>query len=411
MNILVVSQYFWPEDFLINDFVQGLLERKHKVEVLTGLPNYPSGKFFKGYGHFGPYKDCYNGVIVWRTPVFRRGKAKGLQLLLNYVSFVISACLRGLLFHRRSFDIILVFEVSPVSVGIPARFIKWLTKARLFFWVQDLWPDTLVATGAVHSKFILNWVGKLTRWIYSGCDRVLIQSEAFRASVEQFGVRGEQIRYFPNYADEIFRPMDVADDAAERKLMPSGFCVMFAGNIGKAQSFETILSAAALTVVNTEIHWVIVGDGRERAWVEKEVKRRGLSNVHLLGRYEKEKMPIFFSLTDVLLVSLRREAIFSVTIPSKMQPYLACGRPIIASLDGEGARIVEESRAGIAVPAESAEALAEAVFYLYGLDRQALHALGQNARQYFESFFSRKHILDEFCRLLDEVYREKRGEE
>jgi colanic acid biosynthesis glycosyl transferase WcaI len=396
MKILVVSQYFWPEDFLINDFVLGLRARNHEVEVLTGLPNYPSGHFFSGYGYRGPYREDYHGIPVWRSPLIPRGNSSGLQLVINYFSFAFLSCVRGFLACYRPFDIILFFQLSPITVSIPARMIKALTGAKMFCWVQDLWPESLSATGAVRSESVLNWVGKLTQWTYRGCDRILIQSEAFRNSVLKYGAGSDQIRYFPNCAEDLFQPVDVTAEAPERNLMPEGFRVMFAGNIGISQDFETILAAASLTSSQSAIQWVIVGDGRYRPWVEQEIQSRALTNVHLLGRHPKEKMPVFFSLADVMLVSLKREPIFSLTIPSKIQAYLACGKPILASLDGEGARIIQEALAGLTVPAETPHKLADAVLQLAALDPKLLQTMGSNARTYYEAHFSRTYLLDKF---------------
>jgi len=396
MKILVVSQYFWPEDFLINDFVLGLCARNHEVEILTGLPNYPSGHFFSGYGYSGPYREDYHGIPVWRSPLIPRGNSSGLQLVINYFSFAFLACVRGFLSCYRPFDIILFFQLSPIMVSIPARMMKRLTGAKMFCWVQDLWPESLAATGSVRSESMLNWAGKLTQWTYRGCDRILIQSEAFRDSVLKYGAELNKIRYFPNCAENIFLPIDVTTEAPERDLMPEGFRVMFAGNIGISQDFETILAAASLTGSRSGIQWVIVGDGRYRPWVEREIQSRALTNVHLLGRYSKEKMPVFFSLADVMLVSLKREPIFSLTVPSKIQAYLACGKPILASLDGEGARIIQEAQAGLTVPAETPHELAEAVLQMAALDPKLLQAMGRNARKYYETHFSRTHLLDQF---------------
>ena len=401
-NFQVISQHFWPESFLINDFALSLRARKHDIEVLTGLPNYPAGKFFKGYNYSGPYSEYYQDIPVWRCPLIPRGNASKWRLTINYLSFAFLSCIRGLFVCRRPFDVILVFENSPVTVGIPARFIKMLSGARLFFWVQDLWPESLSATGAIRSSIILKWVGKLTQWIYKGCDCILIQSQAFRESVIKYGAKLDQIRYFPNYAEDIYKPVTLSVDAPENALMPAGFRVMFAGNIGKAQDFETILAAAKLTQIKPDIQWVILGDGRNRDWVEDKIRRCNLTNVHLLGRYDKEKMPAFFSLADVMLVSLKREPIFALTVPAKVQSYLACGKAILASLDGEGARIINEARAGLTVPAENPRELADAVLRLSTLGSEALMEMGRNARTYFETHFSRTNLLDDFEGWLNE---------
>jgi colanic acid biosynthesis glycosyl transferase WcaI len=396
MKILIISQYFWPEEFLINNFALELRNRGHEVEVLTGMPNYPSGSFFPGYGWNGPYRDDFQGIRVWRSPLVPRGNASGWRLVVNYFSFALLACIRGFLACRRPFGVILVFEISPVTVGIPARALKVLTGAKLFFWVQDLWPDSLSAAGVIHSRFILKWAGMLTRWIYQGCDRILIQSSAFRESVQHYGAQDKQIRYLPNCAEDLYQQVNQPISASEQGLVPQGFRIMFAGNIGIAQDFETIIAAAELTQVQPNIQWVVIGDGRHRPWVEAEIKRRHIVNVHLLGIFDKARMPAFFSQADVMLVSLKREPIFALTIPSKIQAYLACGKAIVASLEGEGARIIAEAQAGVTVSAESPLELANAVMGLSQLGPELLQTMGRNGRKYYETNFSQAHLLDEF---------------
>jgi colanic acid biosynthesis glycosyl transferase WcaI len=272
--------------------------------------------------------------------------------------------------------------------------------------VQDLWPESLSATGAVNSGFLLGLVGLVVRWIYRGSDLILAQSQAFFSSIEKYGGAAEKLVYFPNSAADFYRPVTVEAGAAERTLLPRGFRLTFAGNIGAAQDFETILSAAELLKDYQELHWIILGDGRRRAWVEEQVGARGLTGtVHLLGRYPEEAMPRFFALADALLVTLRKEPIFALTIPSKVQSYLACGRPIVAALDGEGARVVEESFAGLAGPAGDPEALAANVLALYRLSQSERRAMGLRGRAYFEQHFEPERLLDR----LEELMREVKG--
>jgi colanic acid biosynthesis glycosyl transferase WcaI len=247
----------------------------------------------------------------------------------------------------------------------------------------------------VKSERMLKMVARLVRFIYRGCDRILIQSRAFTSQVESFGVKPERICYFPNSAEGFYRPLLLDTDAPERSLMPGGFRVMFAGNIGAAQDFATILKAAEKLKGYLDIHWLIVGDGRMRPWVETQVQERGLKeNIHLLGRHPVQAMPRFFSLADVLLVTLRKDPIFELTIPSKVQPYLACARPIIAALDGEGARVIKEAEAGVVCPSGDPEALSEAVLALYSMSKKEREAMGLRGRDYFEKHFERTMLLD-----------------
>jgi colanic acid biosynthesis glycosyl transferase WcaI len=404
VKILIVTQYFWPESFPINDLVLGLRERNHRITVLTGIPNYPEGRVLSGYGLLKNRKQDYHGIKVFRVPLVPRGRGGGFRLVLNYCSFALCASILAPFVCRDTYDLIFVYEPSPITVGLPALVLKRLKSAPILFWMQDLWPESLSATGAVRSKRILKMVARLVRFIYRGCDRILIQSRAFSPQVESLGVKSERIFYYPNSAEEFYRPMQLDADAPECSLMPSGFRVMFAGNVGAAQDFATILKAASKLKGYPDIHWLIVGDGRMRPWVETQVQRRGLKeNMHLLGRHPVQTMPRFFSLADVLLVTLRKDPIFELTIPSKVQPYLACAKPIIAALDGEGARVIKEAEAGVVCPSGDPEALREAVLALYSMSKKEREAMGLRGRDYFEKHFERTMLLDRLEKWMQEL--------
>ena len=403
MKVLIVTQYFWPEDFRINDLALGLRQRGWEVSVFTGKPNYPRGRFFDGYGFLKRSRDSYEGIPVTRVPLIPRGGAGALQLTINYLSFALTASILAPLFCREKFDAIFVYEPSPITVGIPAIVLKKFCGAPIFFWIQDLWPESLSATGMVQSPFILRIVEKLVRYIYRRCDLLLVQSRSFADPVQKLGADPERIVYFPNSAEELYRPVTVPEDASERRLLPAGFRVMFAGNIGASQDFETILAAAERLKAYKDIHWIVLGDGRMAGWVADEVRCRGLSNnMHLLGKYPVASMPRFFALADAMLVTLKRDPIFTLTIPSKIQSYLACGRPIIAALGGEGARIVEEAGAGTAVPAEDSAALADALLNMYRMTPEERAAMGASGRSHFLANFERNLLLDRLDRQMKE---------
>jgi glycosyltransferase involved in cell wall biosynthesis len=396
VQILIVTQYFWPEEFRINDLALGLLARGHKVTVLTGKPNYPAGRFFAGYGFFGQSREDYHGVKVLRVPLIPRGGGDSVRLVLNYFSFAASASLLAPILCREDYDAILVYEPSPITVGLPARVLRAITGAPVLFWVQDLWPESLAATGAVRAPWILKLAAKLTQCIYRGCDRILVQSRAFIEPTLRMGVERERIAYFPNSAEALYRPLDLPADAPERAAMPAGFRVLFAGNIGAAQDFPTILAAAELLKSNAHIHWIVLGEGRMRDWVRTEIVRRGLTgSVHLLGRHPVESMPRWFAAADAMLVTLKRERIFAYTIPAKVQSYMACARPIVAGLDGEGAQVVTEAEAGYVVPAQSPRELADAVRMLAALPAAQRASMGAAGRRYFEQHFERNRLLEQ----------------
>jgi len=403
LNILIVTQYFWPESFRINDLALGLRDRGHSVTVYTGKPNYPEGNYFPGYGLFGRARDNFQGIPVVRVPLIARGKGGKMRLALNYLSF--AACASLLAFRCRGrFDAILVYEPSPATVGLPALVLKTLKRAPILFWVQDLWPESLSATGAIHSKWILGAVESMVRLIYRHCDRILIQSRAFAPSIEALGADPACIRYFPNSAESLYQPSSREGDTAPDQVLPAGFRIMFAGNIGAAQDFETILAAATLLKEQTTIQWLVLGDGRLRDWVAAQIEARGLQTTfHLLGRHPPEMMPGFFAQADAMLVTLKKEPIFALTIPAKVQSYLACAKPILAALDGEGARVVTESGAGIAIPAENPAALADAVIALTRLDTKDRLAMGSRGREYFEKHFERELLLSRLANWMNEL--------
>lgn len=392
MNVLIVSQYFYPENFRINDLAEGLVKRGHRVTILTGIPNYPSGSVFPGYGWFRRRRETWRGVDIVRAPLIVRGRGGVLRLALNYVSFALFASVVGRYRLERNCDVILVFETSPVTVGIPAIVMKGLTGAPILFWILDLWPQSVSATTGIDTPLVVKPLSLLTRWIYSHCDRLLVQSRGFMAPVEAMGGECGRILYFPSWAEQLYRPFS---REALPVSLPTGFCVMMAGNIGAAQDFPAILAAAERLKGYEDIHWIIVGDGRMADWVRIEAKRRGLeATVHLLGWHPMELMPRLFAHADALLVSLRKEYIFSLTIPGKLQSYLACGRPIIGMLDGEGARLIDEAKAGVTCSAGDSGGLAARVLDLYRMAPETRDGMGANGRVYYLSHFEREKLFN-----------------
>lgn len=398
MHILVVSQYFWPENFRINDLCLGLIERGHQVTVLTGLPNYPSGRFFSGYGLRGPRKEMYQGVRVLRVPMIPRGRGRKWQLALNYLSYAFSASILGPFLCREHYDCMFTFQTSPVTVAYPGIVLKFLKRVPLILWVQDLWPESLSATGAVKNPWILNLVRSAVRWIYRRCDEIWIQSQAFENSVREVaGKNGPPVRYFPNWAEVFYKPEHVPADASERAEFPSGFRLVYAGNIGLAQDFNTLLAAAEILKSHSEIKWVVLGDGVERDRVRSEIDKRGLKDCfYLLGSRANQTMPRYLSVADAVLAPLRDEPTFAQVIPSKIQSYMAVGKPIIAVLKGEGARVVEDAGAGITSPPGDAQALAKVVLELASKPASDLKSMGDRGRRYFEANFERDKLIDQF---------------
>ncbi|TVT47073.1 MAG: glycosyltransferase family 4 protein [Denitromonas halophila] len=404
MKLLVVSQYFAPENFRINDLVAGMVARGHQVTVLTGQPNYPQGRFFSGYGWRGPRREKLCGAEVVRVPLIPRGAGGGLRLMLNYLSFVVTAIWGALFRLRGNFDAVFVFEVSPVTVGIPAIVASRRFRVPVLFWVLDLWPESLEATGAVRHPGVLALVGRGVRWIYQRCARVLVASQAFVPSVVEFGARPADVRYFPNWVEGDYR----AEADSELPVLPEGFLVVFAGNLGAAQDLPAVLRAAAATRDLSDVHWVFAGDGRMAGWAREEVSRLRLGDrVHFLGQLPSAKMPALFARAGALLVSLRSEPIFAKTVPGKVQSYMASGRPMLAMLDGEGARLVKEAGCGLACAGGDAEALAAHVRDLLGMSEAQREAMGRAGRAYADAHFDRDRLFDQLIGWIDEAMKEQ----
>jgi len=396
MRILIVSQYFWPENFRINDLASSFIDKKHEVTVLTGLPNYPEGCLLPLYSENPSEFSNYRGIKIVRVPHVLRGKNK-LSLLLNYLTFFLNASLLGpWKLRKNKYDVIFVFAVSPITMAIPAILLGKLKRAPIFLWVQDLWPETLSAVGVIKSRTMLNLIGIMVSWIYSQCDHVLIQSRAFFPSIKKYCAAADEqgkVLFFPNWAEQVFTGSAVSSQHVISRD-ENVFTILFAGNLGEAQDFPSILDAAEKLKSNSRIRWVIVGDGRMFDYVSGEVVRRGLSgNVKLVGRFSVETMPSFFDVADVLLVTLKSDEIFSKTVPGKLQSYLAAGKPILCMLDGEARLLVSESGAGLSCAAGDSDHLAQLALRMSELNKVELANMGEKGRNYYHLYFERDKLM------------------
>lgn len=410
MRLLIVSQYFWPETFIINDLARLLHARGIEVTVLTGKPNYPGGDVHEGYRAGGVQRECYEGIEIIRMPLVPRGQNSRVRLVLNYLSFLAAASTVGPFSLRgRAFDAVLVYGVSPLLQALSGVVLSSIKKAPLVVWVQDLWPESLSATGYIANRAVLKMVSAVVRSIYRSAAMILIQSAAFRARVEALCDNPNKIVYYPNLYQA--PPTDAATagnselaDALRRK-----FSVVFAGNIGTAQDPETILQAARLLKSVENIRIVLVGSGSREKWLAESVTDEGLENLVLAGRVPSSHIPHIFEAASALLVTLAPQPIFGLTIPSRVQAYLAAGRPVVGALDGEPARIIAEARAGICVPAGNAEALAGAILQLHAMSDVERDTMGERGKAYFERNFAPDKLTTDLITLLEGaiVAREK----
>lgn len=406
MRLLIITQYFWPENLRINDLTTELVNRGHEITVLTGVPNYPSGSIFPEFQSSRESFLTFNGEKIIRVPIVPRGN-NTIQLFVNYLSFIITASTIGLFrLRRQRFDAVFVFQPSPVTVCLPAVLYRYLMKVPVVFWVLDLWPETLKAIGIVRSKKILRLIGYLVSFIYNRNDLILGQSKSFLPNIKKY-CKHDNIRYFPGWAESVIsegmnksQPIASDDDI---------FNVTFTGNIGESQDFPAILDAAERLKNDKMIRWTIVGDGRMFEWVKDQVEKRGLAdNVALEGRHPIEKMPYFFNRADVLLVSLKDEPIFSYTIPGKLQTYLKAGKPILGMLNGEGADLIRDNNCGIACNAGDSKGLVNAVRKLSQMSIEKKRVMGDMGLKLAKTEFDRAKLIDQLESWLQQLADKKK---
>ena len=387
MKILVVSQYFYPENFIINDLVRSLSLKNIELTVLTAYPNYPSGKLFSGYKQrIYQTNFLYKNVEVIRMPIILRGSASFLRLSLNYLSFIISSSLIApFLFKKRKFDIVFVYAPSPIFQTYIGILLKKITKAKLITWVQDLWPESLLVTGYLKNKYLLKVLSFFVKIAYKYSDLILFSSKGFERKIKQLSPKSK-VLYFPNPGA---KKQNINLNILNKNFynFKSGFNVTFAGNLGKAQSLGTILDAAENVLLYPDIKFYLVGNGSQYNWLKEEIKKRKLKNIFMTGRIEGKLMPIVYEKSSVLLVTLKKSEILGLTVPAKLQAYMAASKPIISCVDGEVANIVNESQCGIACESENSNQLTDAIVNFYNTDPKKLKKFGLNGKKYFNKNF------------------------
>ena len=350
MRILLITQYFYPEVFKSNDLAFELVKRGHQVDALVGIPNYPEGKYFKGYGILKKRHEVVNGVNVYRVFQTPRGRG-GWRLPVNYFSFVISGCL-WVLFKfawKKKYDCIIGHEPSPIFQAYPALLLRKFRKTSFYYWIMDLWPDAMKSGGGVKNEKVLNFVDKLVKGIYKRTDKILITSKRFREPIAAKGDFADKIIYFPNWSDDILQ----MDDSYEIPQLPEGFKIMIAGNLGKSQNLEAVTEVMLGLKDVPDVKWVFVGGGSRKEWLEEFINENGLEDRAVcLGQYPFKAMPAFYKQADAMLVTLRAGfPHLEAVVPARLQSYMSAGRPVLAMIGCGGADIIEESQCGYAVPA------------------------------------------------------------
>lgn len=382
LRVLVISQCLWPEEFRINQVLEDLAEAGAEITALTGQPNYPDGVVYSGYRALSTRRELHPaGFEIVRVPIVPRGRGNAIRLILNYFSFVASGIVFGTwLLRRRKFDVVFVYGTSPAIQGFVGVWLGWLKRAPVVQWVQDLWPQALSATGYVKSRAILGLVDRMVRAMYRRSDLALGQSHAFVRFL-----RGQAhptpTGYFPNPGE---KPVEFPVPQPSRG---KGFAIVFAGNLGRAQALDTVIAAAAKVRDLSDLTILLYGSGAMSSWLSEAVEERGLTNVILPGRVPPDQIQLVYAQASALLLTLVDDPILSHTVPSKLQSYLAAGKPIIAGVGGEAAEIVTASGSGLTCPAGDAQALADTMRRLYGMAPGERAALGDAGRQYFNTHY------------------------
>lgn len=387
MKVLVVSQYFYPENFRINDLVLELKKRNHEVTVLTGKPNYPQGEYYSGYSFKGNDNEIWNDVEIIRVPL-RARKTGAFNLMRNYLSFVWHANKKAKKINK-DFDIIYVFEVSPITVALPAIKLKKILNIPVIMNVQDLWPENIVAVTRINNAFIISIVDKLVNYIYKHCDLLLCASPSFVERITKRGIDQSKVKYWPQYSI-------VSKSNLDSNIFNNGkFNITFTGNIGEAQGIDIAIQAAD-KLRNENIHWNFIGNGRSKEKMELLVKKLNLEScISFYGFIEENKIPQYLESSDAALLILKPDPIFEMTIPAKLQTYLSCGVPILGCVNGEGKKIIEDAHCGIISQEISVESLVKATKELINLDQQEVNNYKLNAYQYGLNNFNKNTLLNE----------------
>lgn len=392
-HILVIAQYFYPEQFRINDICTEWVNRGYKVTVVTGIPNYPQGKYYDGYGLLKQRKEIYNGINILRIPLIPRGN-NALMLALNYLSFVVSGFFWKC-FTKIKADYVFIFEVSPMSQALPGVWYAKKRKIPCYLYVQDLWPENVEIITGIKNKQIIGAIGKMVDYIYRRCTHIFTTSESFVKSIHNRGVPIEKIEYWPQYAEDFYIP--IKETSIPEIVKGDTFEIIFAGNIGTAQGLDILPETAKVIREKTDkkIRFNIVGDGRYKNELIRIVQSQGLTDMfNFIPKQPANRIPEFMAACDAALLSLTDSPLFAMTIPAKLQTYMACGIPSIASAAGETETIIIESNCGVCSMPGNAEELAKKVIELASKDQDELRHLGRNARKYYEENFDKQGLLD-----------------
>jgi colanic acid biosynthesis glycosyl transferase WcaI len=402
-RILIVGQHFWPESFRINDIAQFFLESGIEVDVLCGMPNYPEGNFFQGYSWFHPRKESHDGVTIYRTPEIPRGTNSNFRIFLNYISFPITSLLRVPQLSRENYDRIFIYQISPVLMGIAGIAIGKLSRTQTIMYVLDPWPENLYSVIPVKSRIVRRLAETVSHFHYKNVDKIAVLSEKMRSHFAKITkLDSDHLVVIPQSSELIYES-PIFDEHLHRRF-EGKFKIVFTGNISPAQSFETVLEAASELKSRglEDIHWIVVGDGMSREWLEGEVEASDLTDIFSFeGHQPISLIPHYTELADVLIGCLASSEFLDAAIPAKIISYLAAGKPIVVAMDGEVATLINEDvKCGFAGPAEDSKTFAENILRVYKLTQDERSKLGIVALEYHRKNLSRNFVLEKLLEFI-----------
>lgn len=408
MHLLVVSQCYYPEQFRINDICREWVSRGYKVTVVTGIPNYPEGKFYPGYGWFKKKTEMVDGVKIYHIPIISRGSSP-VRLILNYISFVVSGFVWKC-FTQVKPDRVFVFETSPMTQALPAVWFAHKRQIPCDIYVQDLWPENVEFATGIHNKYLMRFIDVMVDYIYRNCYNIFVTSNSFRKHLEKRnstwrrinGVPSSKVIYWPQYAEEFYRPCLKTQRLQD---MPDNtiFKVVFTGNVGYAQGLDILPKVAALLKEEKEkCEFIIIGIGRYMESFKKDIELAGVADMfRLLGRKMPEEIPEYLAWCDVAFISFAENDIFEMTIPAKLQSYMACGMPILAAAGGETKRIVEEAECGRVVHAGDYKGLSTSIKILKYSSEEDRKQMGIKAQKYADAHFNKQQLFEIMDRIIE----------
>ena len=400
IKLLVITQYYYPEQFRINDLCAEWVKRGYDVTVITGIPNYPKGKFYQGYGWFKKRREIRDGVKIIRLPIISRGKSR-IQLGLNYLSFMISGCFWQALTRYKA-DLVFSFEVSPMTQVLPAIWFANRRSVPCVVYIQDLWPENFQEATGIKNGPLISLITRMADYIYRKSSLILVTSNSFKKVIEKRGIPSEKVVYWPQYAEDYYKSANTVSS-----LVPPDerLTIAFTGNIGTSQGLEILpKSASTLRDRGVRVRFILVGDGRGMPMLKKSIDDLGVSDYfYFVPQQPPQSIPSILAGADAAFISFAAKPLFSMTIPAKLQSYMACGMPIIGAVTGESEKIITEAECGLVCSPGDASALAQTIECYQKLPVSLRKTMGRNATKYSELHFNKDHLILQIEKVFESV--------